>query len=75
MSVDNLGFQGSKVSHLQSRTKLDLKATSTTSSTTVDSQPENLVSDNNRERHQILKCVIRDELNIFDDSEIDFMLE
>lgn len=49
--------------------------TSAASSTTVDTAGECIISDNNRERHQILKCVIRDELMLFSDAEIEQMIE
>jgi hypothetical protein len=48
---------------------------SAASSTTVDTAGECIISDNNRERNQVLKCVVRDELMLFSDSEIEQILE
>ena len=69
----DLGFQKQK-----SPCKETKGPTSAASSTTVDTAgqtSECIISDNNRERHQILKCVIRDELKLFEDSEIEYMIE
>jgi hypothetical protein len=49
--------------------------TSTDSTTQASSNPSNHTSDNTRDRKSIYRGIIKDELKLFDEAEIEYIVE